>query len=160
MADPAEIARAAANFTLHGGRRRFVDVGAGVGAYSVPFARRGFDVLAVEVMLPNVLALQATACLNPELPLTVMHAAVAPPKMRNGTCTALSLFKSSDHGNAQVTCTNMSTGSTGCPANATLDEDWLGGRWSSEGVEDWPHRPPTKREAEDSDVCERCSRSR
>jgi len=59
------------------GQATFVDVGADIGAYTVPVARAGFQVVAFEPMPFHRTALQRSLCMNPDAGSRVMLLAVA-----------------------------------------------------------------------------------
>ena len=56
----------------------FLDIGANIGYFSLLFADRGFNVIAVEPMSRNRLALEQTLCMNPDLKerITIVAAAL------------------------------------------------------------------------------------
>jgi len=62
---PMDLARAAGIALPHHGV--FLDIGASFGYHSVLFAKHGFQVIAVEPLLKNQLALFANLCMNAEL---------------------------------------------------------------------------------------------
>ena len=92
----------------------FVDVGAQLGTYSLSFAQRGYRVVAIEPMRQNVLALEASLCLNPELAphVEVLHTAALGPAHATTAavhgapaCAVLSPFRASHNvGDGRLEC--------------------------------------------------------
>ena len=96
---------------LQDGGGDVLDVGAQIGFYSLAFAAAGFRVLSIEPMTQNVLALEASRCLNPALSdrITVLPiAVVGPAQLSRASCAVLSPFHANDHGDGVVECTNKS----------------------------------------------------
>ena len=107
ITDPTEIAHAAGvHLPSSGIHPVFLDVGAQLGFYSLAFAGRGYRVLAIEPMLHNVLAMRASACLNPALGdrIRVVHGAAVPSRALNGSCAVLSPWRQNDHGDGELEC--------------------------------------------------------
>jgi len=66
-----------------------LDIGANIGDYTMLFASKGYNVIAVEPMTRNRAAMQATLCLNPEFKervKVVTAALVAPDEVANAKC--------------------------------------------------------------------------
>lgn len=69
---PSEMGDLATNWTWPAWpawpqRPVFLDIGGNLGYYSLLFAHHGYDVLTVEPMAQNRLAIEASLCINPEL---------------------------------------------------------------------------------------------
>ena len=117
VSDPHDIAAAAGvQLPTHDGRT-FLDVGAQLGYYSLAFARRGFRVVAIEPLLLNALALEASVCLEHSAPrIAVLHtAAVSRDQSASGSCAVLSPWRgvSNDFGNGVLECINRTSKSFG-----------------------------------------------
>jgi len=54
-----------------------LDIGANIGYYSLLFATKGKKVVAIEPVIENVALLNLTSVLNPDLSISVLHAAVS-----------------------------------------------------------------------------------
>ena len=120
VADLHTLATAAGLSSLPPPSRGVVlDIGAGVGTYSIAFASLGYRVVAIEPMTQNTLALAATACLNTSGSgdrIRVLRSAVVGPAHASSTrttCAVLSAWKADDFGNGQLECSNKS-GAHGC----------------------------------------------
>jgi len=70
----------------------FLDVGAHIGYYTLLFAKKGYQVLAVEPMTRNRAALKASICLNPELQsrITIVPSALVAPNEVGTRCVVRS----------------------------------------------------------------------
>ena len=91
--------------------RTMLDIGAQIGFYSLSFARLGYRVVAIEPMHQNVLALQASCCLNPDFGrrITVIQTAAVSQSHQHGrSCAVYSPFKANDVGNGKLECVNKS----------------------------------------------------
>tara|TARA_B110001452_G_scaffold82270_1_gene67280 strand:- start:2562 stop:3635 length:1074 start_codon:yes stop_codon:yes gene_type:complete len=88
----------------------FLDVGAHVGSWTFGFAQAGFRVIAIEPLLPNVAALQATRCLHPSLAerVTIVPAVVGSASQL-GPCHLLAPAKN-DLGNVALQCADPAAG--------------------------------------------------
>jgi len=84
-----------------------LDIGANIGDYTMLFASKGYNVIAVEPMTRNRAAMQATLCLNPEFKerVTVVTAAlVAPDEVTNAKCVIRSTNYNINIGNGFLKC--------------------------------------------------------
>lgn len=84
-----------------------LDIGANIGDYTMIFAHRGYNVIAVEPMTRNRAALQGSLCLNPELKkrVTIVPAAlVAPDEVADKRCVIRSTNYNINIGNGFLSC--------------------------------------------------------
>jgi FkbM family methyltransferase len=84
-----------------------LDIGANIGDYTLLFASRGYNVIAVEPMTRNRAALQASLCLNPEFKdrvKVVPAALVAPDEVQGRRCIIKSTNYEINVGNGYLTC--------------------------------------------------------
>lgn len=85
----------------------FLDIGANIGDYTMLFASRGYNVIAVEPMTRNRAAMEATLCLNPEFRarVTIVPAAIVSPDEVAGTsCVIRSTNYAINVGNGYLSC--------------------------------------------------------
>lgn len=87
----------------------FLDIGANLGWYSLLFAKIGYNVIAIEPMLLNRQAFQATMCLNPDIRdrVQLVQAALVAPEDRNLQCVLYAT--ATNRGNGILTCTANET---------------------------------------------------
>lgn len=88
-----------------------LDIGANLGDYTMLFAHKGYNVIAVEPMTRNRAAMQATLCLNPEFKdrVTIVPAAlVAPDEVAGKRCVIKSTNYKINIGNGYLTCGDSS----------------------------------------------------
>ena len=80
----------------------FVDIGANLGFYSLLFAQHGYEVLAMEPMLLNRKAIEASLCMNPTLAARVTLL----PYALGASATARCVVRADDRnaGNGKLTC--------------------------------------------------------
>lgn len=102
--DPQEIASVAGRTLPPKGT--FLDVGANIGYYSLLFARRGYQVIAVEPMTTNRKALEASLCLNPDLRqfITIVPSALGSLKETKMRCRVTSTNSQINVGNGFMVC--------------------------------------------------------
>jgi FkbM family methyltransferase len=84
-----------------------LDIGANIGDYTLLFASKGYNVIAVEPMTRNRQALQASICLNPQFKdrITVVPAAlVAPEEVAGRRCVIRSTNYQINIGNGFLSC--------------------------------------------------------
>lgn len=84
-----------------------LDIGANIGDYTMLFASKGYNVIAVEPMTRNRAAMQATLCLNPQFKdrVTIVAAAlVAPDEVAGKKCVIRSTNYGINIGNGFLTC--------------------------------------------------------
>jgi len=84
-----------------------LDIGANIGDYTLLFASKGYDVIAVEPMTRNREALQASLCLNPEFKervKVVPAALVAPDEVAGRRCIIRSTNTKINIGNGFLKC--------------------------------------------------------
>jgi len=84
-----------------------LDIGANIGDYTMLFANKGYNVIAVEPMTRNRAAMQATLCLNPQFKdkVTIVPAAlVAPDEVAGKRCVIRSTNYDVNIGNGFLTC--------------------------------------------------------
>ncbi|CAJ1445247.1 unnamed protein product [Effrenium voratum] len=88
----------------------FLHIGANLGYYSLLFADRGFQVLAIEPMARNQQALEGSLCLNPHLreQVTLLPLALGAPWEVACRCVIRSASYSSNVGNGFLQCGNAS----------------------------------------------------
>jgi FkbM family methyltransferase len=100
-------------------RGTFLDIGAQLGYYSLMFASIGYRVVAIEPMLQNILALQASKCHNsPGLgdQISILHAAaVSPDQQAGSSCAVLSPWRgtTNDFSSGIMECVNQTHKSYG-----------------------------------------------
>ena len=85
----------------------FLDIGANLGYYSLLFAHRGFDVVAVEAMTRNRNAIEGSLCLNPQLRSRVKVvpvALVSPEELSSTSCVIKSTNSRINIGNGHLLC--------------------------------------------------------
>jgi len=102
-----------------------LDIGANIGDYTMLFASKGYNVIAVEPMTRNRAAMQATLCLNPEFKkrVTIIPAAlVAPDEVADKRCVIRSTNYNINIGNGFLTC-GKSADVKPCSAADTNCED-------------------------------------
>jgi FkbM family methyltransferase len=84
-----------------------LDIGANIGDYTMLFASKGYNVIAVEPMTRNRRAMEATLCLNPQFKdrVTIVPAAlVAPEEVAGRKCVVKSTNYKMNIGNGFLTC--------------------------------------------------------
>eukprot|EP00747_Dinoflagellata_sp_TGD_P167463 gnl/TRDRNA2_/TRDRNA2_191922_c0_seq1.p1 gnl/TRDRNA2_/TRDRNA2_191922_c0~~gnl/TRDRNA2_/TRDRNA2_191922_c0_seq1.p1 ORF type:complete len:291 (-),score=28.67 gnl/TRDRNA2_/TRDRNA2_191922_c0_seq1:169-1041(-) len=83
----------------------FLDIGANIGYYSLLFAHKGWNVIAIEPMVNNRRAFEASLCLNPHLRdrITIIPIALGSPHDAN---SSRCVIQSQDHniGDGVLTC--------------------------------------------------------
>lgn len=85
----------------------FLDIGANLGYFSLLFASRGYNVIAVEPMTRNRQAIEASLCLNPAFKsrMQIVSAAlVAPDEVAGKRCVIKSTNYHMNIGNGFLTC--------------------------------------------------------
>ena len=83
---------------------QFLDLGSNLGFYSLLFAADGWSVLAIEAMEHNRRPLRASLCLNPQLDITLVPAALgsANAAIARTRCVATSIER--NRGNGRLEC--------------------------------------------------------
>jgi len=84
-----------------------LDIGANIGDYTMLFASKGYNVIAVEPMTRNRAAMQGSLCLNPQFKdrVTIVPAAlVAPDEVADKRCVIRSTNYNINIGNGFLTC--------------------------------------------------------
>jgi FkbM family methyltransferase len=84
-----------------------LDIGANIGDYTMLFASKGYNVIAVEPMTRNRRAMEATLCLNPQFKdkvKIVPAALVAPEEVAGNKCIVKSTNYQMNIGNGFLTC--------------------------------------------------------
>ena len=107
---PGEMLKRAGVVTPPHGR--FLDIGTNVGWYSLMYAQAGWDVIAVEPMTRNRLALAVSLCLNPALRsriATISAAMVASPEIAAST-SCIVKANNYNYGNGKVSCSSGTKG--------------------------------------------------
>ena len=85
----------------------FLDIGANIGYYTLLFAHKGFNVIAVEAMTRNRQAIMGSLCLNPHLRsrVTLVPTALAAPfEVDFTTCIIKSTNSKINIGNGHLSC--------------------------------------------------------
>ena len=85
----------------------FLDIGANIGYYTLLFAHKGFNVIAVEAMTRNRQAIMGSLCLNPHLRsrVTLVPTALAAPfEVEFATCIMKSTNSKINIGNGHLAC--------------------------------------------------------
>ena len=85
----------------------FLDIGANIGYYTLLFAHKGFNVIAVEAMTRNRQAIMGSLCLNPHLRSRVAlvpTALAAPSEVDSATCIIKSTNSKINIGNGHLSC--------------------------------------------------------
>ena len=85
----------------------FLDIGANIGYYTLLFAHKGFNVIAVEAMTRNQQAIKGSLCLNPHLRsrITIVPTALAAPsEVDSATCIIKSTNSKINIGNGHLAC--------------------------------------------------------
>jgi len=87
-----------------GRRQVFIDIGGNVGAYTMAFAKAGYDVLYVEPMAANRRVFEASMCLNPDVAarITLVPLALTSQERSGSSCVAASLLW--NQGNGRLAC--------------------------------------------------------
>ena len=101
----------------------FLDIGANVGYYTLMFADRGDRVIAIEPLVSNRAAIQATLCLNPDLRARVRIVAAAlgtSADGSNGVSCVMRPQVQRNRGNGMLECGRNHTCSAPEPPSADL----------------------------------------